>query len=146
MITKIPEYLGKNVSIMLEEMPFKDWQVEKSIEDELEEKLTSYTFKEHGFEVSCDPNDKISVIFLYSEKYNGFDESLFEIPFSWNQKQVLEHFGTPSKSGGKVSDPILGDYGPWDRFTRPGYAIHVGYRTDSDRIKQITLMRSDVVP
>jgi hypothetical protein len=143
---KIPEYLGKHVSILLEEVPFKNWPVEKSIEDDLEEKLTSYMFKEHGFEVSCDRNDKISVIFLYSDKYNGFAESLFEIPFSWNQKQVLEHFGVPSKSGGKVSDPILGDYGPWDRFTRPGYAIHVRYRTDSDRIKQITLMRSDVVP
>ncbi len=74
---KIPEYLGKHISIMLEETPFKNWPVEKYIEDDLEEKRTYYTFKEHGFEVSCDPNDKISVIFLYSEKYNGFDESFF---------------------------------------------------------------------
>jgi len=148
----IPEYLGKSISILLETTPFKNWPVEKVIEEELEEKLTSYIFKEHGFEVSCDPNDTISVIFLYSKqykysiRYNGFDEKLFEISFSSTQKQVLEHFGAPSESGGKVSDPILGDYGCWDRFTRPRYAIHVEYRSNSDGIKLITLMRSDVVP
>ena len=143
---RIPEFLGKHVSILLEGTPFKDWPVEKVIEDDLEEKLTSYIFKNHGFEVSCDPNDKISVIFLYPDKYGGFDERLCDIPFSWNRKQVLETLGSPSKSGGKTSHPILGDYGPWDRFTRGGYTIHIGYQTRSDEIKQITLMRSDVVP
>jgi hypothetical protein len=42
-------------------------------------------------------------------------------------------------------DPILGEYGPWDRFARLGYTIHVEYRADADCIKMITLMRPDVV-
>jgi len=146
MITKMPEYLGKHVSIMLEETPFKNWPVEKSFEDDLEERIIHYVFKEHGLALRCDKNDKICVIFLYSDNYNGFDESLFEIPFSLNREQVLEHFGAPSESGGKISDPILGEYGAWDRFTRQEYAIHIEYRIESDRIKRITLMRSDVIP
>lgn len=143
---RIAEYLGKNVSIILNETPFKNWPVEKITEDELEEKLTSYTFNGHGLELNCDPNDNVSAIFLHPNKYGGFDESLFEISFSLSRKQVLEHFGTPSKSGEKNSSAILGDSGPWDLFTRLGYAIHVEYRTDSDRINLITLMRSDVIP
>jgi len=59
---------------------------------------------------------------------------------------VRERLGTPSKSGPRISDPILGEYGEWDRFTKAEHTIHVQFRPDADRIKQITLMRNDVVP
>ena len=94
----------------------------------------------------CDSDDNVSVIFLHSEEYNGFDESLFDIPFSLKREQVLRQFGTPSNSGEGISDPILGECGTWDRFTRPDLTIHVEYRTDADKINKITLIRSDVVP
>src|SRR5882757_7622136 len=111
MTMKIPEYLGKHISIMLEKTPFKNWPVEKYIEDDLEEKPTHYTFKGHSIEVRCDQDGKINTIFLESGEDNGFDKSLFEIPFSLSRKQVLERFGTPSKSGGKSSSAFLGGSG-----------------------------------
>jgi len=143
---RISEFLGNHVSSILREAPFKNWPVEQSSEDDLEEPGTDYQFREHGLELRCDLDDKVRVIFLHAEDLGGFDEGLLEIPFSSSRTQVQEYFGTPSKSGGKYSDPVLGEYGEWDRFERQGYAIHIEYRTDSDRIRQITLMRSDVVP
>jgi hypothetical protein len=143
---RITDYLGKHVSSLLKEEPFKNWPFDKSVEDDLEERITNYVFKEHGFELSCDQNDKIRTFFLYSDKFNGIDEGFFEIPLSWKRGQVLEHFGVPSKSGGPLDDPILGKYGEWHRFDLPDYAVHIEYYLDSEKIKRITLMRSDVVP
>jgi hypothetical protein len=146
MLNTLANYLGIPASTMLEDAPFKLWLVEKSFEEDLEEPIIHYVFPQHGLELRCDSDNKVSVIFLYSDSFNSFDEALLDIPFSSNRKKVNELFGVPSKSGGKVSDPILGEYGPWDRFTRTGHTIHFEYGLDADRIKKITLMRPDVVP
>ena len=146
MLKTMVKYLGSPVSTMLEDAPFRLWPFEKSFEDDLEEPSVHYVFSQHGLELTCDRDDRISVIFLYSDKFNGFDESLLDAPFSSNREKVLELFGAPSKSGGKISDPILGEYGAWDRFAKLGHSIHVEYRPDPDRIKRITLMRADMVP
>ncbi len=144
MTKEIAGYLGKQAATMLEATPFKVWPVEKSFEEDLKE--FHYVFKQHGLELRCDSSGKIGVIFMRSGARDGFDESLFDIPFFWERRQVLEHLGAPAKSGGRTCDPILGDYGAWDRFVMPGHAIHVEYRTDSDSIKLITLMRDDMIP
>ena len=89
---------------------------------------------------------KISMIFLRADDHDNSDDYLFEIPFTWTREQVLKHFGSPSKSGGKTSHPILGKFGAWDRFSLPNYTIHFEFRVDRDAIKGITLMRNDVVP
>ena len=138
-------YLGKPASVMLADVAFKLWPVEKSFEDDLEEPIIHYVFPQHGLELRCDGNDRVSTIFLYADEFGGFDECLFDIPFSSNRQQVTERFGSPLKSGGELSDPILGEYGAWNRFTRLGHEIHVEYRADADRIKMITLFRTDVV-
>lgn len=143
---EISKYLGKHVSAMLKEHPFKDWLFERSVETDLEEPIILYVFQKHGFELRCDQHEKVSVIFMYSDDYNGFDENLLEFPFSWNREQILGRFGAPSKSGPKTKDPVLGEFGEWDRFDRSKFAIHIEYRTDRDSIKKITLMRTDVVP
>ena len=131
---------------MLRENPFKDWLFERSVETDLEEPIVQYVFSTHGLALRCDQDENISVIFFYSDHYNGFDESMLEFPFSWKREQVLRKLGSPSKSGFKTKHPILGEFGEWDRFDRPNYAIHIEYRPDYDSIKKITLMRSDVVP
>ena len=145
MIKIIANYLGSPASTMLEATPFKRWPVEKSFEDDLDAPIIHYVFPEHGLELRCDGDDRVSAIFLYSDEFNGFDESLLDAPFSSSRKKVIQLFGSPYKSGGKTDDPILGEYGPWDRFAGLGYMIHVEYRADADRIKKITLMRPDVV-
>src|SRR5215469_9107892 len=114
------EYLGKHVSIMLGKEPFRNWPVERSVDDDLEEREINYVFKENGLAVCCDQEDKVHTLFLYSEDYRGFDETLTEVPFSWSRQQVLEHLGFPSKSGREFNDPVLGQLGPWDRFSRSG--------------------------
>ena len=41
---------------------------------------------------------------------------------------VLLSVGSPFKSGARRSHPIFGERGAWDRFSRPGYVVHVEYR------------------
>lgn len=146
MANALANYLGNPVSTMLEASPFKLWPVDKSFEKDLPTPIIHYVFRQHGLELRCDGDDRVNTIFLYSDEFGGFDELLLEFPFSSSRQQVRERLGTPSKSGGKLSDPILGKYGPWDRFARSGHAIHVEYRIDADCIKKITLIRADVVP
>lgn len=146
MLTTIADYLGRPSSSMLEDAPFKAWRVERSVETDLDEPLVNYSFKNNGLEFQCDNDERISVIFMFADKFNGFPEDLLEIAFSKSRAQTLEHFGVPSKSGKKTTHPILGEYGPWDRFSRAGHEIHIQYRTTADSIQQITFMRDDVVP
>lgn len=131
---------------MLAAPPFRFWAFEESHEHDLDEPITHYVFPRHGLELRCDSYGNVSTIFLYSDELNGFDEKLLGIPFSLTRKEVLERFGAPTKSGGRVRDQILGDYGAWDRFARSGRAIHIEYRADADSIKKITLIRADAVP
>ena len=141
---KIADYLGRHVSRLLESDPFNKWLVERSVENDLEEQIVHYVFNESGVELRCDNNDKISVIFLHSADV-GLSESLLGVSFLLNRTQVQSRFGIPSKSGEKINDPILGEYGAWDRFTHTSFSIHFEYCPDSDQINKITLMRNDVV-
>ena len=144
MTKTLANYLGRPAYTMLEDEPFKDWAFEKSYdEDDPEDLSFNYVVLQHGLSVRSDCDDKITVIFLHSDRTSDFDECL---PFSWSRRKVIERFGVPSKSGAKSSSPILGEYGPWDRFARTGHTIHVEYSADADRIRVITLMRDDVVP
>jgi hypothetical protein len=68
------------------------------------------------------------------------------LPFTSSRREVLARLGSPSLSRARISDPLLGEYGEADSFTRANYAIHVEYRLDVDVINKITLMRADVVP
>lgn len=145
MTKTLAKYLGKPAPIILADTPFKLWDVERSVEHDLDEPIIQYVFPQNGLELRCDRDEKVSTIFLYSDKYCGFDESLFDMPFSSSRQEVVGRLGTPSKSGGRISDPVLGEYGPWDRFTRLGHTIHVEYRLDADCIRRITLIRADVV-
>src|ERR1700744_3581778 len=120
----IEKYLGKHVSVLLQEHPFENWLFKKSVETDLEEPIVQYVFKDRGLELRCDQVEKISVIFLSSDECHGFDEALMEFSFSWKREQILGRFGTPSKSGQKMKDPILGEYGNWDRFDGPDCSIH----------------------
>jgi hypothetical protein len=147
MTKSLANYLGRPVYTMLEDAPFKNWPVQKSFdEDSHAEPAFGYVFPHHGRSLRCDSDGMIGVIFLYSDLYNGLDETLLDAPFSSNRQQVIARLGQPSKSGGPRTDPVLGEYGPWDRFARPGHTTHVEYRADSDRIRMITLMRDGWLP
>lgn len=136
--------LGRPISKLLEREPFKSWQVERSIDDDLHERVIEYVFEGRGLEVQCDAKDQIATIFLSSSE--GWNDSLFDIPLSLTGAEVSSRLGTPEKSGKKHHDPILGKKGAWDRFTVPQGAIHIQYQFDGPGIARITLMRRDVVP
>jgi hypothetical protein len=145
-LTTLRNYLGGPASAVLADPLFKHWSFEKFLETDLEKPLIDYVFAKDGLDFVCDEDDKVKSIFLYSDESRCFREGLDDLPFSSTRQQVVQRFGPPSISGSRVTDPILGEYGAWDRFTLPGYTIHVEYRLDADLLKKVTLMRADVVP
>lgn len=145
-IETLANYLGRDASVLLADPPFKNWAFEKFIENDLEKPLIDYVFAQDGMDFVCDGEGKVTSIFLYSDESRCFKEGVQNLPLTSSRQEVIARLGSPSKSGGRISDPILGEYGVWDRFSRSDYAIHVEYRLDADVIKKITLMRADVVP
>jgi hypothetical protein len=140
---KISSFLGQPVSRLLGTAPFNGWPVERSVDEDLD--LIHYVFPEHMMELRCDNDERVSVIFLSPDECD-LPDVLSEIPFRWTREQVQRHFGRPAKSGPRRTDPILGEYGAWDRFAQPAYAVHIEYQVDVDAIRRVTLMRNDVVP
>lgn len=121
--------------------------MKRSVVRDLDEPLIEYVFEVNGLEVRCDGEELVTTMFLHSEEYGGFDASLFDIPFAATRAVVLRHFGAPNKSGPPMSDPILGEYGPWDRFARPdGVVVHVQYCARADKVDKFTLMCADEAP
>jgi hypothetical protein len=142
---RMADYLGRKASCLLEAEPFKNWSVERSVDDDSDPPEVHYTFRNGGLELSCDREDEsVSSIFLEREEHAG--TVLSDVPFNLGRDEVLARFGAPTKSGEQHSHPILGDYGPWDTFRLTEYTLHVQYTLDSDAIEMITLMRNDVVP
>ena len=145
-IETLANYLGREASTLLADAPFKHWSFEKSLETDLEEPLIYYVFAQDGMDFVCDAEDKVQTIFLHSDESRSFTEGVDDLPFTSSRREVIARLGSSSESGGPTSDPVLDEYGRWDRFARAGYAIHVEYRLDADVINKITLMRADVVP
>lgn len=142
---KLVKYLGQKASVLLEAEPFMEWHVDRTIDDDSDPPLVSYSFGECGLQFNCDRDDEcIRSLFLDKDKHAGI--VLSEVPFGLHRAEVLSQFGNPSKSGDRVSHPILGNFGAWDRFRNSGYTLHVQYGVDKDRIEKITLMRNDVAP
>lgn len=142
---KMSEFLGKPASRLLETGPFKSWPAERWVDDDDDPPVVCYTLEGCGLQFICSREDElVRSVFLEAEEHAGI--VLSEVPFNQSREQVLARFGSPSRSGERVTDDILGEFGPWDRFQMPEYTVHVQYKLDADTIEQITLMRNDVVP
>ncbi len=143
MIIKGAELLGKSVTDVLLDAPFCDWSFKKSVDDDLDEPLVNFEFEDHGISFRCRDIEKISTIFLSAD---GEAATVFELPTSLTRDEVRNQFGVPNASGEGLVDPILGTYGPYDRFDYPDHSVHFEFFPDRDKIKLITLMTSSVVP
>jgi len=143
---RLSTYLGQTASTLLSDAPFKNWAFTRTSETDAGEPLIDYVFANDGIDFVCDGSDRICSIFLYADQSRLFMEGVEGLPFTATRQEVITRLGHPSKSGARINDPILGDYGPWDHFTRPGYVIHVEYRLIEDAINKLTLMRTDAVP
>ena len=135
-------HLGSQVSDLLKISPFSEWQVIRSVAEDLPSTEIWYEFEGHGVELICDEAERIRTIFLH----RGDGEALSEIAFSLTRRQVRDRLGSPSKSGPASRIPVLGDKGAWDRFALPAGSVHVQYRLDRDEIDMITLMRRGTEP
>jgi hypothetical protein len=124
----------------------KNWSVEKSYETDLEEPLIDYVFTHNGMSFVCDADEKVRTIFLDFDASRRFDEGVDDLLATSSRREVIARLGSAWKSGGPISDPVLGEYGVWDRFACDGYVIPVEYRPDADAISKITVMQADVVP
>jgi hypothetical protein len=145
--TKIlASYLGKSADELLSLPLFSGWVWRKSVEDDLDPPLVDYISDPEGIDFVCDEAGEVETIFVYNDNDRRFAEAFEDLPFSCTRQDVRDRLGRPSKSGEPMTDEILGRYGPSDRFENERYTIHVEYHLDSMSIKQITLMRADVVP
>jgi len=138
---EIEKYIGKDISALLKDDIFKNWQYERTLETELDKLIIHYVFEERGLELRCDSNEVITVIFIAIDKFYVAEKSILGLLFSSNRKAVLNHFGSPFKSGGSINDPILRDYGMWDKFLISNFSVHVEYKVNLDEICKITLMK-----
>ena len=145
-IKTLERYLGGLASSMLADAPFNGWAFERSVETDLDKPRIDYVFHSNGLDLVCDGSEKIRTMFLYFDEDRFFSENVADFSLSWSRQNVIDRLGKPLKSGGLLNDPILGEFGPWDRFSDKDCYIHIEYRLDSDVIKKVTLMRADTAP
>lgn len=139
-------YLGGPASEILSNPPFNAFDFIRSVEEDLPEIIIDYVSDDGGIDIAADEDDAVSRIFVYNEASKKFTPGLSDLPFWLGRDQVIELFGEPSKSGEGLDHPVLGVSGPWDRFSKNGYVIHVRYKVGERGIDRVTLMRPDMVP
>lgn len=145
------EILGKPVDspesrAALDEFELTRWDTGA---DGDEEDDVSLVDPAQGIEVQHTPDGVIQSIFLFSHGHQGFarfSRSLSRnLTFQSTRADVREQFGEPDLSGAPTTGTLLGDSGPWDRYTLPGGYIHFQFRFDRDAIQLVTLMTLDAV-
>lgn len=145
-IEALSQYLGVPISRMLTNTPFKTWEYERTFQYDINIPRIDYVFLESAIDVICDTDETTRAIFISLSGKRGIAKDIIAPLETWTRRDVVNYFGPPSKSGGLVNDPILGDLGSWDRFARHNYSIHIEYSVDEDKISKITLMRLDAIP
>ncbi|MNY27757.1 hypothetical protein D3C86_1616840 [compost metagenome] len=145
-VHQLAEWLGQPTSAVLSASQLRGRVFERSLEDDLSPPRIFYVFPDMGLDLRSDLEDKIATIFVHFDDQRRFDGDLLEFTASSTRSDVVDRVGAPSKRGGGLKDPILGDFGPWDRFELGPHSLHVEYQPDADRLKLVTLMRADVMP
>lgn len=111
----------------------------------------AHAARSRGFEFCSDPAGMIRVCYAYGlEAKAGYDPFagplLAGITFLMPPAAVQDILGPPSRSGPAVSIPKVGKVGPWDRWDRETFSMHVQYVPSGRRIQTITVMSPDMVP
>jgi hypothetical protein len=142
-MSRLMDYLGMAASALLEAEPFKSWKFDRTIENDLAERLIDYVCDVEGFSMTCDADDTIRSIFLQS---SALVQAELNLPPQCGRSDVLASLGAPLRSGEAFKDIVLGEYGGWDRYEKERYSLHIEYAPRADRIKMVTLIRPDAIP
>lgn len=146
---KMSKYIGKSITDFLKEEPFYSWNYSRTStdEDDVLNQGFDYEFYGYGLAIHCNIDEIIETIFLDSKDYGEVNEILTEIPFTYTRKQVRDYFGiSPEFSRDALNDPILGEFGPYDRFRLYNVLIGVEFKGKKDEISQISFMPLEAFP
>jgi len=99
-----------------------------------------YSFTQAGIELICDPQDRITTVFIFAGDDNH-GRYVGDLPrnlrFSDSRAEVSQKLGMASMSGGGT-EGTLGKIPIWDKYYFPTYSLHVQYGTNGN-VSQITL-------
>jgi hypothetical protein len=102
-----------------------------------------YLARDAGVEIAADAHGTVTTVFLHFHGDDGFASYRGEIPGGGGadprRAPLRASLGRPDESGEGYRDRFLGDFGPWDRWLTPGYALHAQYALDGDLLHRITL-------
>jgi len=106
-----------------------------------DEKQYHYSFTQAGIELICDPQDRITTVFIFAgDDHHGryMGDLPRKLRFSDSRAEISQKLGMPSMSGGGTKDTMLGKIPIWDKYYFPTYSLHVEYGTNGT-VNQITL-------
>ncbi len=107
----------------------------------------SYLSRDAGVELAADAHGLVTTVFLHFHGDDGFTSFQGEIPGGAGsvprRTRLREMLGHPDEQGDPYRDRFLGDYGPWDRWTLPGFALHAQFAVDGERLERVTLTLPD---
>jgi hypothetical protein len=133
-------FLGKPASLLRSQEPFRGWPHLSQLNAELGEPRTSHGYPQHGLSFQSDSDDRVYEIVVRCGDSRPFQGDLGDLRLSSTRGQAIEQLGSPTKGGAKVTGLLHGENGPWDRWDRDGYLVHILYRAREDRISRVTLM------
>jgi hypothetical protein len=101
-----------------------------------------YLARSAGLELAADSSGVVTTVFLHFDGDDGFTPYHGEIPGGGGsvprRAGLWAALGRPDQSGEPRQDPLLGDYGPWDRWLLPDYRLHAQYTLDGQNLGRIT--------
>ena len=103
----------------------------------------SYLARDTGLEIATDAHGTVTTVFLHFHGDDGFASFAGDIPGAPGsdprRDSLHATLGHPDESGDASRDPYLGDFGPWDRWRRPGFTLHAQYALDGESLHRVTL-------
>ena len=149
-MTPLLELLGKNMASpeaidVLERYP----ALEPETHAELEEGLHYLRSESDGLLIKLSETGEVLTIFLMAEGKEGFSQFAGPLPaglsFGSTRREVVMALGAPAfiRPPGKVGSFMLGEL---MRFDKPGYSIHVQFRSSGAGIELVTAVLAHLVP
>jgi hypothetical protein len=109
-----------------------------------------YLAHEAGLEIAADPHGVVTTVFLHFDPEDGFTPYHGEIPGGGGsvprRAGLWASLGRPDTGGEPFRDPMLGDFGPWDRWPLPHYVLHAQYALDGQNLYRVTYTLPDGTP